>query len=139
VFDFYVKHFAAVNNWDLVDSSAPYIAGEHLRARPRLALHEWACSSSLWERRIAILATAAFIRRGDLKETFALSEQLLADKHDLIHKAVGWMLREAGKKDEVALRRFLKKHYHSVPRTALRYATERWPEQRRKAALRGEF
>lgn len=138
-FDFYVEHRAFVNNWDLVDSSAPYIVGEQLLRRSRRILYKWARSTSLWERRIAIVATAAFIRRGDLADTIALAEQLLSDEHDLIHKATGWMLREAGKKDEEAVRQFLKAHYPELPRTLLRYAIERWPEEKRKAALHGEM
>lgn len=139
VFDFYVKHRHRVNNWDLVDSSAPYIAGEHLLARSRRILYQWAGSDSLWDRRIAIVSTAAFIRRNDLSDTFALAERLLPDKHALIHKAVGWMLREAGKRDEAALRRFLMDHYPALPRTVLRYAIERWPQPLRQAALTGQF
>ncbi len=96
IFDFYLRQTAGVNNWDLVDTSAPYIVGEHLVSRSRRVLYRLASSHVLWERRIAMVATSAFIRRGDLKETFGIAERLLADKHDLIHKAIGWMLREAG-------------------------------------------
>jgi 3-methyladenine DNA glycosylase AlkD len=110
IFDFYVDNRQWVNNWDLVDSSAPYIVGDHLAARSRRILYQWAGSESLWERRIAIVSTAVFIKRGDLADTFALAERLLSDEHDLIHKAVGWMLREAGKRDEDALRQFLETH-----------------------------
>jgi 3-methyladenine DNA glycosylase AlkD len=139
IFDFYVDHRQWVNNWDLVDSSAPYIVGAQLTARSRRVLYQWAGSKSLCDRRIAIVATAAFIKRGDLVDTFALAERLLSDEHDLIHKAAGWMLREAGKQDPEALRLFLNANYPKLPRTLLRYAIERWPEEVRKAALRGEF
>lgn len=139
IFDFYVEHRQWVNNWDLVDSSAPYIVGEQLASRSRRILYQWARSTSMWHRRIAIISTAAFIRRGDLADTFALAELLLSDEHDLIHKAVGWMLREAGKRDEGMLRQFLKANYRALPRTVLRYSIERWPEKERKAALVGKF
>jgi 3-methyladenine DNA glycosylase AlkD len=139
VFDFYLDHTRWVNNWDLVDSSAPYIVGEHLVKRPRRILYRLARSSSLWERRIAMISTAAFIRRGDLKDTFAIAELLLADEHDLIHKAIGWMLREAGKQSQTELIAFLKRNYARMPRTALRYAIERLPETQRSRILKGLF
>jgi 3-methyladenine DNA glycosylase AlkD len=139
VFDFYLRHTGRINNWDLVDGSAPYIVGKHLLARPRRVLYRLANSSDLWERRIAMVATAAFIRKGDLKDTFGIATQLLADKHDLIHKAIGWMLREAGKKSQTQMIAFLKRNYSRMPRTALRYAIERLPEARRKKALKGIF
>ena len=139
IFDFYLKHTRMINNWDLVDTSAPYIVGEHLANRSRRVLYRLARSPSLWQRRIAMVATMAFIKRGDLNETFAIAELLLADEHDLIHKAVGWMLREAGKASPPALIRFLKRNYLRLPRTALRYAIERLPERQRRAALRGDF
>ncbi len=120
IFDFYLRQTAGVNNWDLVDTSAPYIVGEHLVSRSRRVLYRLASSHVLWERRIAMVATSAFIRRGDLKETFGIAERLLADKHDLIHKAIGWMLREAGKRSRVEMLGFLKRHYARMPRTALR-------------------
>jgi 3-methyladenine DNA glycosylase AlkD len=139
VFDFYLKHTRYINNWDLVDTSAPYIVGEHLATRPRKILYRLAKSSNIWERRIAIVATAAFIKRGDLKDTFGIAALLLKDKHDLIHKAVGWMLREAGKRSEPAMLNFLAQNYARMPRTALRYAIERLPEPQRKAILKGVF
>jgi len=139
IFDFYLGHTACVNNWDLVDTSAPYIVGEHLVSRPRRILYDLVKSPSLWERRIAMVATAAFIRRGDLKEAFAIAGRLLADKHDLIHKAVGWMLREAGKHSQAEMIDFLKRNYSKVPRTTLRYAIERLPAAERKRALKGMF
>ncbi len=139
IFDFYLASTRYINNWDLVDASARDIVGEHLASRSRNILYTLAKSRDLWERRIAIIATHAFIRRGDLTDTFNISELLLGDKHDLIHKAVGWMLREAGKQSEPQLLRFLKKHYSAMPRTTLRYAIERMPEAVRKRQLRGEF
>jgi 3-methyladenine DNA glycosylase AlkD len=138
-FDFYIKNAQRVNNWDLVDTSAPYIVGEYLISRSRDILHRFAKSDNLWERRIAIVSTMAFIKRGDLKDTFAISALLLGDEHDLIHKAVGWMLREAGKRSEPALRDFLAQYYSAIPRTALRYAIERFPDSRRKRILAGVF
>lgn len=139
VFDFYLKHTRYINNWDLVDTSAPYIVGEHLLSRSRKALYRLAKSSDLWERRIAIVATSAFIKKGHLKDTFRISALLLNDKHDLIHKAVGWMLREAGKRSEPELLDFLRQNCSAMPRTALRYAIERLPARDRKLALQGIF
>jgi 3-methyladenine DNA glycosylase AlkD len=139
IFSFYLDHTSCVNNWDLVDTSAASIVGEHLVSRQRRVLYRLAKSSDLWERRIAMVATAAFIDRGDLKDTFAIAARLLADGHDLIHKATGWMLREAGKHSRVQLIAFLKRHYSQIPRTTLRYAIEHLPEAQRKNALRGMF
>ena len=135
VFDFYLKNTSRVNNWDLVDTSAPYIVGDYLLSRRRDVLVRLAKSANLWERRIAIVATQAFIRKGDLKDTFAIAALLLGDEHDLIHKATGWMLREAGKRSEPALLDFLSRHYSAMPRTALRYAIERLPDSHRKRIL----
>lgn len=139
IFEFYLQHTARINNWDLVDGSAPYIVGEHLLNSPREILYTLVLSENLWERRIAIVSTLAFIKRRETEDTYRLSEQLLGDKHDLIHKATGWALREAGKVSPTALLRFLKKHYTRVPRTTLRYAIERFPADQRKQILRGEF
>jgi 3-methyladenine DNA glycosylase AlkD len=139
IFRFYLDHTRGVNNWDLVDVSARDIVGEHLVARPRRVLYRLAKSSQLWERRIAMVATAAFIDKGDLKDTFAIAALLLTDKHDLIHKATGWMLREAGKHSRPQLIDFLKRNYPQIPRTTLRYAIEHLPEAQRKKALRGSF
>jgi len=139
VFDFYLQHTRRVNSWDLVDGSAPYIVGKHLVSRSRRVLYRLAKSRDLWERRIAMVATAAFIRTGDLKDTFGIAAQLLSDKHDLIHKAIGWMLREAGKQSRTKMIAFLKRNYSRMPRTALRYAIERLPEAQRKKALKGIF
>ena len=139
VFDFYLKHTRFINNWDLVDTSAPYIVGEHLLTRPRKILYRLARSKDLWERRIAIVSTQTLIRAGEIEDTFAIAKLLLADDHDLIHKAVGWMLRETGKQSAPALVRFLKEHYAQIPRTALRYAIERFPQPNRKQMLAGRF
>jgi 3-methyladenine DNA glycosylase AlkD len=137
VFDFYLKHTKFVNNWDLVDTSAPYIVGQHLLTRPRKILYRLAKSNSIWERRIAIVSTMMFIRAGEIEDTFAIAKLLLTDDHDLIHKAVGWMLREAGKQSAPALLGFLKENYSALPRTTLRYAIERFPASRRKRLLAG--
>ncbi|MBV8550046.1 MAG: DNA alkylation repair protein [Acidobacteriaceae bacterium] len=139
IFRFYLAHTARINNWDLVDTSAPYIVGEHLRMRPRAVLDELAVSPSLWERRIAIVSTLMLIRNGEIEDTFRLAQTLLPDKHDLMHKAVGWALRETGKVSRPALLAFLKEHYGTIPRTALRYAIEHLPPDQRKRVLAGQF
>jgi 3-methyladenine DNA glycosylase AlkD len=139
VFDFYLDHTRRINNWDLVDISAPPILGEHLVARSRRVLYRLAESSDWWERRISIIATAAFIQRGDLKDAFAIAKKLLADPHDLIHKAVGWMLREAGSQSRAEMLAFIKHNYSRIPRTTLRYAIEHLPATQRKRALAGRF
>jgi 3-methyladenine DNA glycosylase AlkD len=128
----YLANTHRINNWDLVDSSAHLIAGAHLRERDRAPLLALAKSESLWERRIAIISTLDFIRQGDLRDTFRIAEILLGDRHDLIHKASGWMLREAGKRDQPALEKFLRKHARTMPRTMLRYAIERLSPELRK-------
>lgn len=135
----YLNHTRYVNNWDLVDSSAPYIVGAYLEQRDRAILYDLSQSPCLWERRIAILATFHFIRLGDFKDTLRIAKQLLGDTEDLIHKATGWMLREVGNRDLPAETEFLKKYYQRMPRTMLRYAIEKLgPEERRKF-LRGEI
>ena len=139
IFDFYLKHTKFVNNWDLVDGSAPYIAGQHLLTRPRRILYRLAKSRNLWERRIAIVSTFAFIKAGEIEDTFAIAKLLLKDDHHLIHKAVGWALREAGKQSATALLQFLKQNYSALPRTTLRYAIERFPAAKRKKMLTGTF
>jgi 3-methyladenine DNA glycosylase AlkD len=134
---FYLEHTGWVNNWDLVDASAPHLVGHYLQERPKGLLARLAASGILWERRMAIIATFHFIKRGDLDETFRIAASLLGDPEDLIHKAVGWMLREAGKRDVTAAEAFLRTHYRQMPRTMLRYAIERFPEARRQAYLKG--
>lgn len=143
IFDFYVDNFSAINNWDLVDLSAPKIVGDYLfnyyQGKNKSALKflkNLAASSNLWERRIAIISTFYFIYQGQTRETFIIAAQLLGDKHDLIHKAVGWMLREAGKRvSEPELLEFLDANLKRMPRTALRYAIERLAESKRRAYL----
>jgi 3-methyladenine DNA glycosylase AlkD len=135
IFDFYLGQTGRVNNWDLVDTSAPYIVGEHLLTRPRGVLDELAMSESLWERRIAMVSTLGLVRHGELKETFRIARKLIGDKEPLIHKAVGWILREAGKVSRAELERFLEKHAAKMPRTALRYAIERFSAEERKRWL----
>jgi 3-methyladenine DNA glycosylase AlkD len=139
IFNFYLAHTDRVNNWDLVDASAPYIVGGWLVGRTRDALDRLALSESMWERRIAMVATLWFIRRGELADTFRIAKTLLDDQEPLLHKAIGWMLREAGKKDEPELIAFLREHYAELPRTTLRYAIERFPAERRKRMLQGDF
>jgi 3-methyladenine DNA glycosylase AlkD len=137
--EFYLEHIKQVNNWDLVDLSAPNILGACLVDRDgskRRLLYKLAGSDNVWERRIAILATLYFIRNGDFSETLKIAEMLLHDRHDLIHKAVGWMLREVGKRDAVAEEVFLEKHCIAMPRTMLRYAIERLPESKRRRYIR---
>ena len=128
-----------MNNWDIVDLSTYFIVGDYLLNKDRAPLYKFAKEKNLWARRISIVSTYAFIKTKDIKDTFKLSEILLDGEEDLTHKAVGWMLREAGKVDEKALVKFLKKHYKRVPRTTLRYAIEKFPETRRKKALKGIF
>lgn len=139
IFDFYVGQFERVNNWDLVDISCPRIVGRYLMDRDKSCLYEWAESDHLWTRRIAIITTLWFVRNRRLDDAFKLSEILLGETHDLIHKAVGWVLRECGKKDEKRLEAFLKRHYKIMPRTMLRYAIEKLPQDRRKQYLKGEI
>ncbi len=132
---FYLDHLAGVNNWNLVDASAHRIVGAHLRNQDKAPLFTLAQSANLWERRIAIVATWADIRAGELDITFSISELLLKDPHDLIHKATGWMLREAGKRNPLQLIAFLEAHAGSMPRVMLRYALERLPQDTRKRYL----
>jgi 3-methyladenine DNA glycosylase AlkD len=139
IFDFYLANTAAINNWDLVDSSSRYILGQYLLDKPRDVLYALAQSENLWERRIAIISTLAFLKVGQLDDAFRISEILLEDKHDLIHKAVGWVLREAGTISRTRQLRFLADHYARVPRTALRYAIEHLTEPERKQILAGQF
>ncbi len=129
---FYLENIKQVNNWDLVDLSAPNILGAHLIDKDRRLLYRLARSENVWERRIAILATYHFIRNGDFSDTLKIAEILLQDRHDLIHKAAGWMLREVGKRDVASEQAFLEKHLGVMPRTMLRYAIERLPESKRR-------
>lgn len=138
IYSLYMNSTDHVNNWDLVDLSAPGIPGAHLFEGDRSPLYDLARSPHLWERRIAIVSTHYFIRKEDFRDTLGISAILLHDEHDLIHKAVGWMLREVGKRDLAAEEGFLKVHYLDMPRTMLRYAIEKFPEERRQAYLRGE-
>ncbi len=139
IFNFYLQHAPRINNWDLVDASAPYIAGAYLSNRPREVLYRLAGSKNLWERRISIVATFAFLKAGETADTFRIAELLLSDKHDLIHKATGWALRETGRVSRPLLLAFLREHYSSTPRTTLRYAIEHLPAPQRKSILSGVF
>lgn len=132
---FYLKNRKRVNNWDLVDTSAPYILGDWLLDKDRSVLYKLAKAKTIWDRRIAIMSTYAFIKKDNFKDTLKLARTLLSDKHDLIHKAVGWMLREVGKKSKVTLKNFLDKQCKSMPRTTLRYAIERFPKEDQKHYL----
>ncbi len=133
----YLEHREFVNNWDLVDSSCHKILGPWLQDRDRRLLYELVESESLWDRRIAMMTTYHFIRRDDFADALKLARLLLDDEHDLIHKVVGWMLREIGNRDLGAEEVFLQEHYRSMPRTMLRYAIEKLPEARRRAYLQG--
>lgn len=133
----YLKHTARINNWDLVDLSAHQLLGDHLKNKDRSLLDQLAQRMNMWERRIAIVSTFAFIRDNELEDTFRIADILLFDKEKLIHQAVGWMLREAGKKDLSALKKYLKPRYKRMPRTLLRYAIERFPRPLYKKYLKG--
>ncbi len=133
---FYLDNTDYVNNWDLVDLTAPNILGDFLLKRKRRVLYALAESNKLWERRIAIVATYTFIRNNQYRDTIRISEILLRDDHDLIHKAVGWMLREVGKKNRKELEKFLKKYHKKMPRTMLRYSIEKFPEAKRKQYMK---
>jgi 3-methyladenine DNA glycosylase AlkD len=137
VYDFYLANTRHVNNWDLVDLSAPPLVGAYLMDKSRKPLYRLARSPMLWERRIAIVATQHFIRLDDFADTLKIARMLLHDKQDLIHKAAGWMLREVGKRDRPILEAFLKENYRKMPRTMLRYATERLDQEDREAYLKG--
>lgn len=133
IYKFYLTHLSRVNNWDLVDSSAPYIVGPHLLTRSRKILFQLARSPNIWRRRVAMLAAFHFIRAGDFTDALRLAELLRDDEHDLMHKAVGWMLREIGKRDETVLKHYLDQHAGKMPRTMLRYAIEKCsPRERQK-------
>ena len=135
VYSAYMAHRQYVNNWDLVDTAAPAILGGYLFARDRAILEKLAGSRRLWDRRMAVLATLYFIRRDDFSTTLTLADRLLADPHDLIHKAVGWMLREIGNRDPGVLTIYLEKHASAMPRIMLRYAIEKLPREDRERWL----
>jgi len=139
IYSFYIKNRKGINNWDLVDLSAPKIAGKYLFNKDKSMLLKFASSKNLWERRIAILSTYEFIRNKQHDTTLKIAKILLEDEHDLIHKAVGWMLREIGKRDLEVEEKFLKKHYQKMPRTMLRYAIEKFSEKKRKKYLQGKI
>ncbi|MDB6063252.1 MAG: hypothetical protein JWM78_3355 [Verrucomicrobiaceae bacterium] len=139
IYELFLQHRQHVNNWNLVDSSAAPIVGAYLHGRDKAILYELAVSSIIWERRIAMIAAFYFIRANDFSDALKTAALLRDDTHDLIHKAVGWMLREIGKRDTDAEKKFLKKHYRKMPRTMLRYAIEKFPEHERLAYLAGEI
>jgi len=139
LFNFYLKNTKNINNWDLVDLTAPNIVGDFLFDKNKDTLYKLVRSKNLWEKRIAIISTLHFIKKQEFEDTLAISELLLKDNHDLIHKAVGWMLREVGKKDIEVLKKFLKQHYKNMPRTMLRYSIEKFPEEERKKWLKGKI
>jgi 3-methyladenine DNA glycosylase AlkD len=138
IYQSYLKSTRFINSWDLVDASAPQIVGAFLWDKDRNELYELARSGNLWKRRIAILATFHFIKRGETHDTLKIASILVSDSEDLIHKAVGWMLREVGKRDLEAEEKFLQKHYRRMPRTMLRYAIERFSEPKRRQYLEGQ-
>ena len=139
IYTLYQRNLGHINNWDLVDASAPHIVGAWLENRSRLPLKRLARADALWERRIAMLATFHYIRKGEFEETLSMAQMLLKDREDLIHKAVGWMLREVGKRDPETAEVFLRRHYRAMPRTMLRYAIEKFPEAKRQAYLKGQL
>ncbi len=139
IYHLYLQNTRFINNWDLVDASAAPIVGAYLQYRSRSPLHVLAVSPLLWERRISIMATFHYIKCGEFAETLHIAQLLLRDPEDLIHKAVGWMLREIGKRDHLTEEAFLKSHYKTMPRTMLRYAIEKFPEKLRQRYLHGEI
>ena len=137
IFNFYIKNRQNINNWDLVDLSAPNIAGNYLLEKDKKILYKLSKSKKLWDRRISIVSTFSFIRQNNFSDTLIISKILLNDEHDLIHKAAGWMLREVGKRDLPTLKKFLLKNYKKMPRTMLRCSIEKFPETERKKYLSG--
>jgi len=138
IYTFYMSHLRFINNWDLVDVSAEHVVGAFLRDRSKKPLYLLARSKNLWERRVSILATFQYIKRNEFSETLKIARMLLSDEEDLIRKAVGWMLREVGKRDLAVEEEFLRAHYGKMPRTMLRYAIERFPEPKRQRYLKGK-
>lgn len=138
IFRLYLSNTRYINNWDLVDSSAPQIVGAYLLKKNKRPVYMLSESGNLWERRIAIIASFTFIRSGRFRDAINIARRLINDEEDLIHKAVGWMLREIGNRDRDAERAFLNKHYRAMPRTMLRYAIEKFPERERKRYLSGK-
>ena len=141
IYDFYFKNIAGINNWDLVDSSAPVIVGGYLclSGETREVLYKLVKSNNLWKKRIAMMATFYFIKERDFSDALKIAEILVNDSHDLIHKAVGWMLREVGNRDIGTEEKFLEKYYKQMPRTMLRYAIEKFPEEKRQKCLKGKI
>lgn len=139
IFNFYFKNIKFINNWDLVDLSAPNIVGNFLLNRDKKLLYKLAKSENLWEKRIAILSTFSFIKVDNFDDSLKISDILLNDKHDLIHKGVGWMIREIGKRSLTTEEEFLKNRYRNMPRTMLRYSIEKFPENKRQAYLKGKI
>ncbi len=139
IYNFYVENMPHVNNWDLVDSSAPYIPGHFLFDKEKDILYAWVQDNNMWIRRIAMLSTFYFIKNNEFADALNIAELLHLDHENLIHKAVGWMLREIGKRDLSAEEQFLEKYYKNMPRTMLRYAIEKFPEHKRQAYLKGEI
>jgi 3-methyladenine DNA glycosylase AlkD len=139
IFKFYIKNYKNINNWDLVDISCHRIIGEFLNDKPKDILYNLAHSKNIWARRIAIISTMAFIKRNEIKDAMRLSVVLLKDKHDLIHKAVGWVLREVGKKNMTVLRQFLDKYKNQMPRVMLRYSTEKMSKNEQQKYLRKDI
>ena len=137
IYQAYLEHTRFINNWDLVDVTAKHIVGAYLEDKDRGPLYKLAASDLIWERRIAVLSTFHFIERHDFDDMLKIAKLLISDRHDLIHKAVGWMLREVGKRDVDAEETFLKRRHRVMPRTMLRYAIERFPERKRRAYLHG--
>lgn len=139
IYKLYLKHTQFINNWDLVDVSAEHVVGHFLMERSKAPLYSLAKSDVLWQRRISIISTFHFIKRHEFAETLKIAKMLISDEEDLIHKAVGWMLREVGKRDLQAEEGFLKQHYKKMPRTMLRYSIERFPEPKRQRYLKGKI
>ena len=137
IYELYLKNTQYINNWDLVDLSAEHIVGAFLKNKNKKPIHDLAKLKVIWERRIAVLSTFHYIKNNMFKDTLRVVEELLSDEEDLIHKAIGWMLRETGKRDLDTEENFLRNHYKKLPRTTLRYAIERFPESKRQAYLKG--